>query len=102
MLILRSLLYRGQQCKFEHSPYGDMGENIGTIASREDPSNIVNRWYHEVCAYDYSNPSFTAGHFTQVVWKSTLTIGCALVSMAWQVKFHLLFEEHDILFFSYP
>ncbi len=32
-----------------------------------------------MCNYDYRNPGFTAGHFTQMVWAGTQRVGCAMV-----------------------
>lgn len=36
-------------------------------------------WYDESNQYDYQNPDWTvAGHFTQVVWKSSTSLGCGI------------------------
>lgn len=37
-------------------------------------------WYEEYKYYSYNFPGFTmsTGHFTQLVWNSTNTIGCGL------------------------
>ena len=35
-------------------------------------------WEDEASAYDPNNP--VASHFTQVVWKSTTQLGCAVVT----------------------
>lgn len=39
----------------------------------------VDAWGNERDDYDFSNPGFSeqAGHFTQLVWKNTSTVGCA-------------------------
>ncbi|KAF8946213.1 pathogen- protein [Haplosporangium gracile] len=36
-------------------------------------------WYDEVSKYNFDSPGFyyVTGHFTQVVWKVTKSIGCA-------------------------
>ncbi|WP_316528373.1 CAP family protein [Kitasatospora brasiliensis] len=41
----------------------------------------VDAWYREIRNYDFADPGFkeTAGNFTQLVWKSTTTVGCARV-----------------------
>jgi hypothetical protein len=35
-------------------------------------------WYGEIAKYDFRRGGFSmdTGHFTQVVWRSTTTIGC--------------------------
>jgi uncharacterized protein YkwD len=40
--------------------------------------NTVDLWYNEYPNYDFNNPDWTpgAGHFTQVVWKSSKFLGC--------------------------
>ena len=70
------------QCVFQHSgsPYG---ENIwmGT-AGFFTPSQVVGSWYSEVASYNFANPgtSPSAGHFSQIVWKSTTELGCGKVT----------------------
>ncbi|GAX74354.1 hypothetical protein CEUSTIGMA_g1803.t1 [Chlamydomonas eustigma] len=67
-------------CLFDHSPY-PYGENLAL--GSDNPASLVNLWYTaEFCNYNYSNPGFTAGHFTQVVWLSTSQVGCAMVGPA--------------------
>ncbi|KAF9103353.1 hypothetical protein BGX29_003445 [Mortierella sp. GBA35] len=65
-----------QQCAFRHSG-GKYGENLA--AGYKNFKVGIDAWYNEVSKYDYRNPGFSmaTGHFTQVVWKSTKTIGCA-------------------------
>ncbi|ESK98377.1 hypothetical protein Moror_127 [Moniliophthora roreri MCA 2997] len=67
-------------CKFEHSggSLGSFGENLA--AGTSDSYTIaraVKGWTDEVSDYDPNNPK--ASHFTQVVWKATTQVGCALV-----------------------
>ncbi|KAM0751628.1 PR-1-like protein, partial [Meredithblackwellia eburnea MCA 4105] len=74
-------------CVFEHSGgkllEGGYGENLAAWAPYSDSgSACVSGWVDEEKDYDYSNPGFSesTGHFTQVVWKSTSTVGCALIN----------------------
>ncbi|KAG2183337.1 hypothetical protein INT43_006342 [Umbelopsis isabellina] len=64
-------------CVFKHSggPYGEnLGEGYGSW------KDVVDAWYSEGDLYDYSNPGFSesTGHFTQVVWIGTRSIGCGV------------------------
>lgn len=40
---------------------------------------VTDAWYNEVADYDFNNAGFssTTGHFTQVVWKGTTSVGAA-------------------------
>ncbi len=72
--------------KFEHSTNrGDVGENLYAYYTTADSigadvlaTQAVQSWYNEVSAYDYNNPQFSkkTGHFTQVVWKGSIELGC--------------------------
>jgi uncharacterized protein YkwD len=58
---------------------GPTGENLA--AGYANASNAVDAWADERTAYDFNNPGFSesTGHFTQVVWKATTTVGCGRV-----------------------
>lgn len=64
-------------CPSGHSGTG-YGENLAFASNIMSLQNVVNLWYNEEPLYDYNNPGWNpaAGHFTQVVWKSTTLIGC--------------------------
>ncbi|OBZ91733.1 Repressed by EFG1 protein 1 [Choanephora cucurbitarum] len=65
------------KCQWAHSG-GPYGENL---ALRTPGWNAtVNAWYNEISLYNFSNPGFSSstGHFTQVVWKATTQVGCAV------------------------
>lgn len=66
-------------CPSGHSNSG-YGENLAFASYTQTPSGVVDRWYSEEPSYNYNNPSFSAGHFTQVVWKSTTKVGCAQIN----------------------
>ncbi|GAA5911564.1 hypothetical protein JCM5296_007210 [Sporobolomyces johnsonii] len=78
-------------CKFEHSNgtllAGGYGENLYGISSTaytaDTPVNAtagVDAWNDEESQYNYNSPGFSeaTGHFTQVVWKATKTVGCQM------------------------
>ncbi|KAG0024782.1 hypothetical protein BGZ80_007717 [Entomortierella chlamydospora] len=65
-----------QACEFKHSG-GPHGENLA--AGYSNFKAAVKAWYDEVKYYNYGRPGFSSqtGHYTQVVWKSTSSVGCA-------------------------
>lgn len=76
------------QCNMRHSS-GSYGENLfwagawsnGPMQDISD-KEVVDSWGSEKKAYTYSDNSCAAGqvcgHYTQVVWKNTTTIGCGV------------------------
>ncbi|KAM0561452.1 hypothetical protein ACHAPJ_003333 [Fusarium lateritium] len=64
-----------KDCDFEHSG-GPYGENlaIGYL----NATSSVEAWGDERDKYDYGKAEFDeeTGHFTQLVWKDTTTVGC--------------------------
>jgi uncharacterized protein YkwD len=65
-------------CVFEHSggTLGDFGENIAAGSGSFDISNAVGAWAAEAAQYDPNDP--IPSHFTQLVWKATTQLGCAV------------------------
>lgn len=80
-------------CKMRHSePDGQYGENLYWASAlnwsdgrRElqdvSPEKVVDSWGSEKADYDYANnrcaPGKKCGHYTQMVWRTTTTVGCA-------------------------
>ncbi|KAF2441101.1 PR-1-like protein [Karstenula rhodostoma CBS 690.94] len=64
-----------EKCNFEHSG-GPNGENLSSGYPNASQSIIA--WGHERVDYDFKKGEFTheTGHFSQLVWKATKTVGC--------------------------
>ncbi|KAF8650036.1 hypothetical protein AX16_005453 [Volvariella volvacea WC 439] len=72
------------QCRFQHSNSGGKwGENLAAgTGNAYGFSNAMKSWMDEASKYDYNKPGFTpgTGHFTQVVWKSSRQVACAMAN----------------------
>src|SRR5260221_9308707 len=74
------------KCVFQHSGTPGLGENLSAYAppGGHASSAPVNDWAAERANYNYANNTCAAnqvcGHYTQVVWKSSLRLGCAVQS----------------------
>jgi pathogenesis-related protein 1 len=69
-------------CRFVHNTAASYGENLfASSGGNATPAQIVNDWASEKANYTYSTNSCAAGkacgHYTQVVWRGTTSIGCA-------------------------
>lgn len=82
-------LAANSQCVLEHSAIADrpdQGENLYAYWSDNGVDDrcaeAVAPWYNEVSMYDFSNASAAVaelepvGHFTQLVWAASTSIGC--------------------------
>ncbi|KAJ7669255.1 CAP domain-containing protein [Mycena polygramma] len=66
------------ECKNVHSggKLGPLGENLAAGTGKFAIQDAVKAWTDEVSEYNSDNPQ--PSHFTQVVWKATTQIGCAV------------------------
>lgn len=87
-------LKKTNRCKMRHSKgEGNYGENIYWASAlawsdgRKElqhvtPKQVVDGWGSEKADYDYTNNSCTpgkmCGHYTQMVWRATTSVGCAV------------------------
>jgi pathogenesis-related protein 1 len=63
-----------------HNPNSPYGENILVSGIGSTPSSIVNEWASESRDYSYQTNacSTDCGHYTQIVWRHTSRVGCAV------------------------
>jgi uncharacterized protein YkwD len=67
---------------------GYVGENIFGSSGTATPAQAVSNWMAEASQYNYNTSAIgTAGHYTQVVWRASVRIGCAIVDCP-NVTFH--------------
>ncbi len=84
--------------QFKHSGVAGQGENLyvyGTTATTlpnitTEANKAVDAWYNEIKYYNYAKPGFSmaTGHFTQVVWQSSTTLGCGIASGKYQQRYN--------------
>jgi pathogenesis-related protein 1 len=72
------------RCTYQHNAgRGDRGENIAASAppGHWTASDVVAAWASEAKDYDYATnscaPGKECGHYTQLVWRNSLRVGCA-------------------------
>ncbi|EME39192.1 hypothetical protein DOTSEDRAFT_138776 [Dothistroma septosporum NZE10] len=67
-----------KNCIWKHSG-GPNGENLA--AGFQNSTLGIDAWAEEESKYDWKKAEFTheAGHFTQLVWRNTTSVGCGLV-----------------------
>ena len=73
-----TLLARRQFAHRQNSPYG---ENLFEIRGGSATSaQVVKAWADEVRDYDYKSNKCrgVCGHYTQIVWRDTKEVGCAV------------------------
>jgi pathogenesis-related protein 1 len=87
-------LKNSNHCQMTHSkPDGKYGENLFWASAIEwsdgklelqkiSPAKVVDSWASERKDYDYHHnscaPGKMCGHYTQIVWRASRTVGCAV------------------------
>jgi pathogenesis-related protein 1 len=67
--------------KFAHRPNSAFGENLFEIrGASASPAQVVDTWVKESRIYDYTSNTCrgVCGHYTQIVWSGTKSVGCAV------------------------
>jgi pathogenesis-related protein 1 len=67
--------------KFDHRPNNRYGENLFWGRGRDySGTYAIESWASEASGYNYANNSCqgVCGHYTQLVWKNTTQVGCAV------------------------
>ncbi len=69
--------------KFYHQSQSSHGENLFDLTgprATATPDDVVHDWASESLDYDHrSNHCYSVcGHYTQIVWRSTAQVGCAV------------------------
>ncbi|CCG83809.1 protein of unknown function [Taphrina deformans PYCC 5710] len=70
-----------ESCTMQPSTDKSSGETLAA-GTATDPAFYVDLWYNEGSSYNYNAPGFSdaTGHFTQLVWKATSSVGCGFSS----------------------
>ncbi|TYI49585.1 hypothetical protein E1A91_D12G045400v1 [Gossypium mustelinum] len=73
---------RKADCNLVHSG-GRYGENLAWSSADLSGTHAVNMWVNEKANYNYNSNRCAAGkvcgHYTQVVWRNSVHLGCAKV-----------------------
>ncbi|GMJ10655.1 hypothetical protein like AT4G33720 [Hibiscus trionum] len=82
-LMAVALALRIADCNLEHSG-GPYGENLAWGSGDLSVTDAVAMWVNEGADYDYDSnscaPDKVCGHYTQVVWRNSVRLGCAKVT----------------------
>jgi hypothetical protein len=69
------------RCTFMHRNPNSLGENIFASSASRTPTQVVNSWGSEKSNYTLATNTCAVGrecgHYTQIVWRSSVGIGCA-------------------------
>ncbi|WP_438794038.1 pathogenesis-related family 1 protein [Salmonella sp. NW1113] len=74
---------RRSDCRLVHSTNRPYGENLAWSSGDMSGADAVRMWVNERQFYNYGSnscaPNQVCGHYTQVVWRNTVRVGCAKV-----------------------
>ncbi|MGV3620912.1 MAG: CAP domain-containing protein [Archangium sp.] len=70
-----------RRCEFEHRDDNELGENLHANTREPTITEVVEGWAGEESDFTYASNTCRAGkqcgHYTQIVWRSSVGIGCA-------------------------
>lgn len=70
-----------KRCEFEHRDPSDLGENLHGNTQEPSITEVIQGWASEKSDFTYATNTCRigkqCGHYTQVVWRSSVGIGCA-------------------------
>ena len=87
--VAQTALEWAELCSFSHEPNADrtymgqpLGENLAWGAGSFAADQLARLWINEQQNYDCDSntcaPGQACGHYTQVIWRTTTELGCAL------------------------
>lgn len=69
------------RCDFNHRDPNALGENLFASTNERTATTVVDDWASESASYSYASNSCAllrvCGHYTQLVWRSSVGLGCA-------------------------
>ena len=72
--------HSSQQYRSNAAGYQYVGENIYASGGNATGPQAVDYWAMEKANFTYPNVTSGTGHYTQIVWRTSVNVGCALVN----------------------
>ena len=91
-------------CVYAHSGSAGLGENIYAAAPwSSSEKTAVSSWVSEASSYDYAlnGCTGTCGHYTQVVWRNSASVGCGIKNCSSNTPFGSQFPNWTIVVCNY-
>ena len=95
------------QCSYQHSGAGGLGENIAAYApfNASAPVLAAQNWASEQQYYTYATrscaPNHACGHYTQMVWRSSVELGCGVTNCSVNSPFGSSFPNWTLVVCNY-